>query len=841
MRKKLIAAIAVFLLIVPMAVQAIEINTAENIMPSDMIFSANFQLQAGRLKTFLEPFLRRWARNQPDSDETTFLRLMTNKLLDGTRFFFGLNAGTSADSTSTSTNSPSVFLTFPMTDADWQTITSVTEREPGDLAIYRPTGGNIRFMRLGGFALVDLTGQGDQELARILALYNGSSTDSLSNNADYQQMVSSYLSPRFFGMTINMQNLSRAIAAELGSATTSETETAANLLRILKLEGLSFAEIPTGYKMNIKVTVDPQAASRNNFVLNPGGSFMPFLYTKFSNAKPIYYGESYNVKAEYAQLKRMLESLSGNGNVMREITNQIASEIGVNVEEIMNVLDKEMAFAVQYDQNAVFPYVTVLANVQNSRADATRLLGNVVVDPLVNKLTTDDITKNAVRIVREGGFTKIMLDVTKLSDEENPPPFPEFVFTFGISDDGLLIMSNYPGIDDASKRTGFASDADFSAYLSEAGANSLGIGYVNARNVFGWFDSFLDWTERTGGGEHSPPLDFYQGYYTLLEKIYPWKDLFIISRGDDVQQTAELTAAVDNARHRTYRQFLSEMQSSDRDGDNVTDYLERYVYHTPVDAADSDHDGTSDFDELLKGENPNGQGRLFADVPENTYYTQDVAFLKQRGTIGGYGDRSFKPSNLVNRAEFTAMVVRAFEQGTENFIGADVSLKSLMPESPMLFSDVSPDDWYFESVLKAYRAGLITGSLNSDGDLVFRPGDNINRAEAITILNRASKALAKTRLLMTLNDQTNGCGQSVFADVHENDWFCSSVANAYNNGVTRGKTQNEFKPFDYLTRAEAAVMIRRTLQKDLEEAASGTESVGEILPSANLTRLLPLH
>ena len=72
------------------------------------------------------------------------------------------------------------------------------------------------------------------------------------------------------------------------------------------------------------------------------------------------------------------------------------------------------------------------------------------------------------------------------------------------------------------------------------------------------------------------------------------------------------------------------------------------------------------------------------------------------------------------------------------------------------------------------------------------------------------------------------CANSSFKDVPQDAWYCGAVANAYENGITKGRSEGVFDPNGKLNRAEAAVMIRRTLEKDLAEMASGTESFGEM-------------
>lgn len=48
------------------------------------------------------------------------------------------------------------------------------------------------------------------------------------------------------------------------------------------------------------------------------------------------------------------------------------------------------------------------------------------------------------------------------------------------------------------------------------------------------------------------------------------------------------------------------------------------------------------------------------------------------------------------------------------------------------FTDVDEDDWYYESVKKAYKLGLITGY----DDETFRPYESVSRAELITVIVR---------------------------------------------------------------------------------------------------------
>ena len=210
----------------------------------------------------------------------------------------------------------------------------------------------------------------------------------------------------------------------------------------------------------------------------------------------------------------------------------------------------------------------------------------------------------------------------------------------------------------------------------------------------------------------------------MLEKIYTWRDLFIVSNNTATDQLTNGFVTIDQAKHKTYEQLLDEIKSSDQDGDGVSDYDEKYIYNTPVDAGDSDKDGVSDFDELTKGGNPNGEGRLFKDVSEDSYYTDEVSFLQQRGAISGYSDKSFQPGRLVNRAEFTTMVVKAFEQDTSAFLGVNVELNTGSKYVP--FTDIDRMAWYYQYWQKLIRQDLFP-------EVLIHKQEDINSDRAIIL------------------------------------------------------------------------------------------------------------
>ncbi len=56
-----------------------------------------------------------------------------------------------------------------------------------------------------------------------------------------------------------------------------------------------------------------------------------------------------------------------------------------------------------------------------------------------------------------------------------------------------------------------------------------------------------------------------------------------------------------------------------------------------------------------------GASKLFADVPDDAWYTEAVENLVEKGIIQGYPDQTFRPSNSVNRAELVVIIDRLIE------------------------------------------------------------------------------------------------------------------------------------------------------------------------------------
>lgn len=104
------------------------------------------------------------------------------------------------------------------------------------------------------------------------------------------------------------------------------------------------------------------------------------------------------------------------------------------------------------------------------------------------------------------------------------------------------------------------------------------------------------------------------------------------------------------------------------------------------------------------------------------------------------------------------------------------------------FTDVPDGEWFSPFVATLVDAGVVDGTKGT-----FRPGDTLNRAEA---LKMAIEACEK-----------EGTTEISFPDVKEGDWFYSYVQTGVANTIVSGNPDGTFRPANAVNRAEFAKMV----------------------------------
>ena len=170
----------------------------------------------------------------------------------------------------------------------------------------------------------------------------------------------------------------------------------------------------------------------------------------------------------------------------------------------------------------------------------------------------------------------------------------------------------------------------------------------------------------------------------------------------------------------------------------------------------------------------------FTDVNEGDWFFEYVEALLKKGIVSGDGSGKFSPTDNVTREQFLKMLVEA----------ADIDAE----EAENIFADVADDAWYTPYVLKAKNFGIVNGV----SDTEFGIGSNITRQDMAVMI---------TRTFENLDIEISGNDTEDFADADKvSSYAKESVAFMKSIGLIEGYN-NEYRPLDNLTRAEASKVI----------------------------------
>lgn len=119
--------------------------------------------------------------------------------------------------------------------------------------------------------------------------------------------------------------------------------------------------------------------------------------------------------------------------------------------------------------------------------------------------------------------------------------------------------------------------------------------------------------------------------------------------------------------------------------------------------------------------------KAFTDVKTTDPHYDAIEYLRTNNILKGYPDGTFKPNEVISRAEFTVLFTNPFFlDGTSNCLQSNFGSGST---TQVYFPDVRKDDWFADAVCTAKSRGIIDGY--PDG--TFQPGHTIIVAEAAKI------------------------------------------------------------------------------------------------------------
>lgn len=181
----------------------------------------------------------------------------------------------------------------------------------------------------------------------------------------------------------------------------------------------------------------------------------------------------------------------------------------------------------------------------------------------------------------------------------------------------------------------------------------------------------------------------------------------------------------------------------------------------------------------------NNDGIVDAGSPRTAeeYYSLKDGLLNKSnhfGYINGYSDGTFRPESYIKRSEVAEIFYRLLNDKSYN--------------TTFSYKDVRQDAWYKDAVNKLSELGVIKGYSNGK----FGAEDNITRAEFAVIASRFDNLDIKN--------------SHPFKDT-VGHWAEKYIESAVNKGWITADANGNFRPNEYITRAEVVSIVNKELKR----------------------------
>jgi len=185
----------------------------------------------------------------------------------------------------------------------------------------------------------------------------------------------------------------------------------------------------------------------------------------------------------------------------------------------------------------------------------------------------------------------------------------------------------------------------------------------------------------------------------------------------------------------------------------------------------------------------------FSDVPSGTEVGKAVTNLVDRGVISGYTDGTYRPNQVVTRAQAAKILAGVLKLDTKN--------------ASAHFSDVHESYEHYGAIAALAERKILNGY--ADGS--FKPNNPITRAQMAKILTNAFRISGVFHTLP-------------FSDIAEDSETFGHVNALYSYAITTGTTAATFSPGGYVTRGQLAVFITRAESSPKKGTLVASKNIG---------------
>lgn len=187
---------------------------------------------------------------------------------------------------------------------------------------------------------------------------------------------------------------------------------------------------------------------------------------------------------------------------------------------------------------------------------------------------------------------------------------------------------------------------------------------------------------------------------------------------------------------------------------------------------------------FAKAEPLSGGSVAFKDVPTNYWAKTYIEALASKGIIAGFPDGSFRPNEPVTRAQFAAIVTKAFQPQAKRQIAE--------------FTDVPSNFWAYQVIESASQGSFVSGY----PDHTFKPQEQIPRVQALVSLANGLGLSANNQNVL-----------SIYSDASQIPQYATgSVAAATAKQlVVNYPTVKQLNPNRQATRADVAAFVYQAM------------------------------
>jgi hypothetical protein len=192
----------------------------------------------------------------------------------------------------------------------------------------------------------------------------------------------------------------------------------------------------------------------------------------------------------------------------------------------------------------------------------------------------------------------------------------------------------------------------------------------------------------------------------------------------------------------------------------------------------------------------------FSDIPQVFWARPYIEALAKRRILIGFRDGTFRPNQPVTRAQFAAMLQKAFDQ------------KVVMAAPD--YKDVRNNFWASSAIQETTRSGFLRGYPGN----MFRPNQQISKVQALVSLTKglglASTSAPKEFL-------------KIYQDAAEVPKYATDIVGVATEGglVVNYPNRRRLEPNKTLTRAEAAALTYQAMVKAGKAKAITSEYVAQ--------------